>query len=98
VLDELTGLVADHPLRERLRVQLMLALYRCDRADDALAAYREAEDYLQEPGLRLRQIHLAVLSGHPSLLAPRDGSRVRNRVSSNRQPDSHSSEPGGAGS
>jgi DNA-binding SARP family transcriptional activator len=99
VLDELTELVTDHPLREHFRAQLMLALYRCDRAEDALAAYREAEDYLQEPGLRLRQMHLAVLSGHPSLQPPRDGSRVRNRVPPNRQPDSREcgSEPGGAG-
>jgi DNA-binding SARP family transcriptional activator len=76
VVDELAGLVAEYPMRERLRAQLMLALYRCDRPDDALSAYRAAEGYLQEPGIRLRQLHLALLSGHPSLQAPRRAPRV----------------------
>jgi DNA-binding SARP family transcriptional activator len=80
VLDELAGLVADHPRRERLRAQLMLALYRCDRVDDALAAYRAAQRYLQEPGVRLRQMHLAVLTGHPSLQPPRRAERSNEPV------------------
>jgi DNA-binding SARP family transcriptional activator len=75
VVAELAALVTEHPRRERLRAQLMLALYRCDRAEEALAAYRAAEDYLQEPGIRLRQMHLAVLSGHPSLQPPRRNGR-----------------------
>ena len=39
VVAELEGLVAQHPLRERLRAQLMVALYRCGRQADALEAY-----------------------------------------------------------
>jgi DNA-binding SARP family transcriptional activator len=81
VVDELAALVIEYPMRERLCAQLMLALYRCDRPDEALSAYRAAERYLQEPGARLRQMHLAVLSGHPSLQAPRhNGSRTGSRT------------------
>ncbi len=42
LVPELEALVARHPFRERLRGQLMLALYRVGRQSDALAAYREA--------------------------------------------------------
>ena len=41
VVGELEALVAAHPLRERFRGQLMLALYRCHRQAEALEAYRE---------------------------------------------------------
>ena len=55
VTGELEGLVAEHPLRERLWRLLVLALYRAERQADALAAYRRARDLLADragPGAR----------------------------------------------
>ena len=46
VVGRLPALIADHPYREHLRGQLMLALYRCDRQADALQAYRDARTEL----------------------------------------------------
>src|SRR4051812_3397870 len=64
---ELEALVREHPLRERLRGQLMLALYRAGRQPDALEAYREARRTLVEalgiePGPALRRLHAAILA------------------------------------
>ena len=66
VAGELEGLVAEHPVRERLWRLLVLALYRCERQADALAAYRRAREMLAaelgiEPGEELRQLEQAVL-------------------------------------
>jgi DNA-binding SARP family transcriptional activator len=67
LVPELTGLVAEHPFRERLRSQLMLALHRCGRQAEALDVYREGHYLLREhsgldPGERLRRIHEQILA------------------------------------
>jgi DNA-binding SARP family transcriptional activator len=81
LVGELTELVGEHPLRERLRGQLMLALYRCDRAAEALAAYRETrrtmiDELGIEPGERLRQLEHAILTADPSLDLPAQAVRT----------------------
>jgi DNA-binding SARP family transcriptional activator/WD40 repeat protein len=70
---ELEGLLASHPHRERLWVQLITALYRSGRQADALHAYRRARDRLVtdlgvEPGPELRDVERAVLTGAGWLL------------------------------
>ena len=65
----------EHPYRERLRAQLMLALYRTDRQADALQAYQDArralvEELGIEPGERLRELEAAVLAQEPELAVP----------------------------
>jgi DNA-binding SARP family transcriptional activator len=66
LIAELGTLVADHPLRERLRAQLMLALYRCGRQADALEVYQSTRRALVEqlgiePSPPLRELEQAVL-------------------------------------
>jgi DNA-binding SARP family transcriptional activator len=78
-IPELRRLVETYPLRENLRVLLMLALYRSDRQAEALAAYREARNLLvrelgTEPGAGLRELHQRILAGDPRLAA--DGSPI----------------------
>jgi DNA-binding SARP family transcriptional activator len=74
-LGELNLLVREHPLRERLRGQQMLALYRADRQADALEAYGEArrtlvDDLGIEPSEGLQRLQQAILRHDPSLETP----------------------------
>jgi DNA-binding SARP family transcriptional activator/Tfp pilus assembly protein PilF len=73
LVPDLERLIKEHPLRERFRAQLMLALYRCGRQSDALAVYRDARDALAaelgiDPGEHLRQLHQQILAADPRLL------------------------------
>ncbi|MBQ0903569.1 BTAD domain-containing putative transcriptional regulator [Micromonospora sp. U21] len=72
LLEELTESVDQHPLRERLRGQLMLALSSVGRQADALAVYREgrriyADELGIEPGAELQELHQRVLAGDLAL-------------------------------
>jgi predicted ATPase/DNA-binding SARP family transcriptional activator len=74
LLAELESLIAEHPFRERLREQHMLALYRSGRQKDALEAYREARSALDELGVEpspgLRELERGILRHDPELEPP----------------------------
>jgi DNA-binding SARP family transcriptional activator/pimeloyl-ACP methyl ester carboxylesterase len=75
LVGELEALVARQPLRERLRRQQMLALYRCGRQADALAAYQDARHALSEtlgisPSPALRDLERQILNQDASLELP----------------------------
>jgi predicted ATPase/DNA-binding SARP family transcriptional activator len=87
VLAEVQTLIAQHPFCERLWGSLVLALYRCDRQADALAASRQARRALADelgidPGPALQQLERDVLRQDPSLAAPATPGqrRVRQRL------------------
>jgi predicted ATPase/DNA-binding SARP family transcriptional activator len=72
LVPELEAVIADHSLREGLRRQLMVALYRCDRQADALALYRQTRDLLAdqlgiEPSPALQALELDILNQSPKL-------------------------------
>ena len=75
VLGELQVLVGEHRLRERLRAQQMLALYRADRQAEALEAYQQARQTLVEelgiePSPALQRLQQGILRHDPSLETP----------------------------
>lgn len=88
---ELFALVSRYPLQERLRGQLMLALYRSGRQAEALQAYKAARQVLLEelglePGRGLRQLQQAILNGDPALEPAGDSRRVAAAAPSARVP------------
>jgi DNA-binding SARP family transcriptional activator/pimeloyl-ACP methyl ester carboxylesterase len=75
VVSELEALIAEHPLRERLRSQHMLALYRSGRHAEALASYqafrrRLADELGMEPSASLRDLERLMLQQDPALELP----------------------------
>jgi predicted ATPase/DNA-binding SARP family transcriptional activator len=76
LVGELQALVAEHPLREKLRAQLMVALYRAGRQAEALETMRVGRRLLVdelgiEPGPDLRRLERMILAHDPELMAER---------------------------
>ena len=97
LVGELEALVARHPLRERLRGQLMLALYRSDRQAEALHVYQEgrlalAQEVGLEPSQGLQRLERRILEQDPVLAAPGRRERTTDRAAvSGRRPRCSSS-------
>ena len=75
VVAELTELVANNPLNERFRAQLMMALYRAGRQSDALEVFRAGREILQEdlgidPGEELCNLERAILAHDTQITSP----------------------------
>jgi predicted ATPase/DNA-binding SARP family transcriptional activator len=75
LVPELETFVREHPLRERTRAQLMLALYRCGRQAEALDAFQQArtrlvEDLGIDPSTELQALYKQILNQDESLAAP----------------------------
>jgi DNA-binding SARP family transcriptional activator/outer membrane protein assembly factor BamB len=75
LVPELQRLVEEHPLRERFRMQLMLALYRSGRQQEALDAYRSAREYLDAelglaPSPELQRLERLILEQDATLERP----------------------------
>jgi DNA-binding SARP family transcriptional activator len=74
LVGEIEALIAAHPLREHLRWQLILALYRAGRQAEALEVYRETRRVLTEelglePSAELRELEKAILRQDPAIAA-----------------------------
>jgi DNA-binding SARP family transcriptional activator len=85
LIAELQDLAAQQPLRERFHALLMIALARCGRQAEALAAYQQARQSLigelgVEPGPELRELHQQILQQNPDLLGPSPASATGSRV------------------
>jgi branched-chain amino acid transport system substrate-binding protein len=84
LVGELRRLVGEHPYRERLRAQLMLALYRAGRQSEALDVFADARRVLVgelglEPGPELQRLQQGILGQDPTLDAPASGTPPRHR-------------------
>ncbi|HEX4745868.1 MAG TPA: BTAD domain-containing putative transcriptional regulator [Gaiellaceae bacterium] len=98
LVPELEGLVREQPLRERLRGQLMLALYRCGRQADALDVYRSGRRLLDEelglePDDELQRLEKAILNHDPLLDPPVLAGADRRPVTQRRRASSRSVAP-----
>ncbi|MBS2550240.1 winged helix-turn-helix domain-containing protein [Catenulispora sp. NL8] len=74
-VSELTVLTSEHPLREGLRAQLMLALYQTGRQAEALGVYADTRRLLRkelgvDPGAELGELHQRILRADPALARP----------------------------
>ena len=77
LVGELEAVLAEHPTRERVSAQLMLALYRCGRQGEALEIYQRTRDRLAEelglePGPALKAMERGILEQSPSLEPTRE--------------------------
>ncbi|OPC79610.1 hypothetical protein B4N89_00390 [Embleya scabrispora] len=82
LVPELTALVEGHPVRERMRTYLMIALYRSDRQADALEIYQQGRHVLAEqlgvdPGQAMNTVFRGILDGDPTLGRAAGGAGAR---------------------
>jgi DNA-binding SARP family transcriptional activator/pimeloyl-ACP methyl ester carboxylesterase len=92
VVGELESVTAEHPLRERLRAQQMVALYRSGRQAEALAAFQTfrrmlADELGIEPSASLRELERRMLQQDPALEPARPAAPRENEVAYARSGD-----------